>query len=392
MLINKYLKATFAVVAFDSIFLTFTYSALLDSSVTTLILGARIVIDITFLVLAWRHILLRKIEVALIFMVLLSSVCAALPSIMFSAEYSINRFFNDISGPLLFLLKASALRALFLQQTSTLNIKKLSRALIILSVIQILIFVYFSAQTGAYAGISLPINLPVAWYVGTFNHLGLVATLILIILSGKRSFFISIAIVSALAIVLKGSRRNKIVLFVMMGAVVFSLMVIGNDKVNGTVTAANELLGMIEVHNIDLNSENFRSGLYLLTAGRSEEFYGILSEMRPWSWLIGLGPGFTYSYLHTDGIVDGYANSHFSPLSLTYKFGLVFAILFYSYITSTIRELLKISDSISFILGCALLLFILQSFFAFNLYVEPYFPILLGLGMAIASTANRNKK
>lgn len=390
MLLEKYLKVVFGLVAFDSIFLTITYSALLDSSITPLLLAARITVDITFLAFAWSYIKLTNTEVALISMLVLSCLCATLPGTQHTSAYSISRFFNDISGPLLFILKVSALRSLFRQDKSALNIKKLSRALIFLSTIQVLIFIYFSAQSGAYAGITPPINIPAALYISTFNYLGLAGTVILIALSGKRSFLISVALVSTFTIFLRGSPRNKLVFLIMLVAILALFAVIGNEKIDSTVVAASEFLGVTEMRNIDFNSEQVRSSLYLLTGGRSEEFYGILSKMQPLSWVIGLGPGFTYGYLYDDALVEGYANAHFSPLSLTYKFGAVYALVFYAYLAGNIRKLLSISHPHSFMIGCALSIFLLQSFFAFNLYADPYLPIFLALGM-ISLTSKNNK-
>lgn len=391
MLLRNYLKVVFGLVAIDSIFLTITYSSLLDSSLTPLLLAARIAVDIIFLAFAWSHIKLTKIEAALIFMLVLSCLFATLPGTQHSSSYSISRFFNDVSGPLLFILKVSALRSLFRQDNSALNIKKLSRALIILSTIQVLIFIYFSAQSGAYAGITPPINIPGALYIATFNYLGLAATVILIALSGKRSFLISVALVSSLSIILRGSHRNKLVFLTILTAIVSLFFVLGNEKINATVVAASEFFDMTEIQNIDLYSEQVRSDLYFLTGGRSEEFYGILREMQPLSWIIGLGPGFTYGYLYVDGLVEGYANAHFSPLSLTYKFGAVYALLFYAYLAGNIRTLLNISHPHSFVIGCTLSIFLLQSFFAFNLYAEPYLPIFLALGMIIPRTSKKKK-
>lgn len=391
MLLEKYLKVVFGLIAFDSIVFTFTYSALRDSSLASSILAARIAVDITFLAFAWRHIKLTKTELILISMVLFSCLFATLPSLQYSSAYSTSRFFNDISGPLIFILKISALRSLFRQDIIALSIKNLSRALMYLSAMQILIFVYFSAQTGAYAGITPQINIPAAFYIGTFNYLGLGATIILIALSGKRSFLVSVAIVSAFAIVVRGRYRNKLAFLTLLAALATLFAEFGNEKIYNTVASANEFFAMIKMRHIDFYSETVRSVLYLLTAGRSEEFYGILSEMDPWSWIIGLGPGFTYSFLYVDGPIEGYANSHFSPLSLTYKFGVAYTLIFYVYLASTIRTLLNTSHADSFIVGCALSIFLLQSFFSFNLYSEPYFPILLALGMAIVSTEKRKK-
>jgi hypothetical protein len=389
MLINKYLSVVFGLVVFDSIFLTFTYSALLDSSLTPLILGARILVDVIFLTITWKNIKLTKAEGVLILMILLSFFFATLPNAQYSSSYSINRFLNDISGPLLFILKVSVLRSLFCQKIDLIDIKNLSRALIYLSALQIIIFIYFSRNSGAYAGIALPINIPAALYISTFNYFGLAVTVVLVAFSGKRSFLVSLVIVTAFIIAMRGRVRYKFAFLITLACLLITFSLFGNEKIDSTVTAINDFLDIAEISRIDFNSDQARSGLYLITSGRSEEFYAILREMKPWSWLVGLGPGFTYSYLHSDGLVEGYANSHFSPLSLTYKFGILYALLFYAYLSNTILTLLKTSHAHSLIVGCVLSLFLLQSFFAFNLHAEPYFPIFLAFGMAIVST---NKK
>jgi hypothetical protein len=385
MLLERYLKVIFGLVLFDSIVLTFAYSALNDSSLASLILVSRMSVDILFLVFAWHHIRLTKTELLLVSLVLFSCLFATLPGLQYSSAYSTSRFFNDISGPLLFVFKVSALRSLFRQNITVLSIIKLSKILVILSVIQVLIFLYFSAQTGAYAGITLPINIPAALYIASFNYYGLAVTVILITLSGKRSFLVSVAIVSALVIFIRGSHRKRLAFLLLLGFIASLYFTFGNEKINNTLFALDEFFVVTEMRQIDFESEQVRSVLYLLTAGRSEEFYGILSEMRPLSWFIGIGPGFTYSLFHVEGYVDGYANAHFSPLSLTYKFGVVYTVVFYAYIIGVILSLLKISRNHSFTIGCALSIFILQSMFAFNFYAELYFSILLGLGMAIVN-------
>ncbi len=381
---KKYLKMVFGLVVLDSIFFTFMYSALRDTSLVPLLLGTRIAVDIIFLIYFWRHIKLSNIEMLLIFAMLASCCFATFPNVQYSSVYSISRFFNDISGPLLFILKVSTLRSLFRQDVSVFNIKKMSRALMILSGIQVLIFLYFSAESGAYAGITPPVNIPAAFYICTFNHLGFAATVILIALSGKRSFFVSVAIVYAFTIFFRKPPRNMLVFLVVLSAMATMFAIFGNEKFFGTVTLATEFFNTTEIFHIDFDSDRVRSNLYMLTAGRSEEIYGILNEMKPSSWLIGLGPGFTYGFLHIDGVIEGYANSHFSPLSFIYKFGVPFMLIFYGYIIFNIRVLLKSPRKNSYIVGCALTIFVLQSFFAFNFYAEPYFAILMALGMAIS--------
>lgn len=385
MLLERYLKVVLGLVAFDSIVLTFTYSALRDSSLAPLILASRMVVDIIFLAFAWRYIKLTKIELTLIFILVLSCLFATLPNLQYSSAYSTYRFFNDILGPLLFVFKVSALRSLFRLNTTALNVKKLSKILIYLSALQVLIFIYFASQTGAYAGITPPINIPAAFYIGTYNYLGLAATVMIIALSGKRSFLVSVTVVFVIAMVFRGSGRSKFLAFILLISLVTLFLVLGNDKIEATLLNARQLLDLTEIRYIDFNSEEVRSTLYFLTAGRSEEFYGILAEMTPSSWFVGLGPGFTYSIMHIDGLIEGYANAHFSPLSLTYKFGMAFTLLFYYYLIRIIYSLTSVPNTNGFVIACALFIFLLQSFFAFNFYAELYFPIFLALGMAIIS-------
>ena len=300
-----------------------------------------------------------------------------------SSIYSFGRFLNDISGPLLFILKVSVFRALFFYNISVLNIHKLSKALLYLSMAQVIIFLYFSAKTGAYAGITLPVNIPAALYISSFNYVSLGVVVCLIVLSGKRSFLISVAAVSALAIFVRGSHRNRSAFLILLAILTAAIILFGNDKIFNTVSAANDLLELTNNSLLDFDSDQMRSGLYLLTAGRSEELYSILGEMNLRSWIIGLGPGFTYSIVHADGIIDGYANAHFSPLSLTYKFGVIYAFVFYCYIMAVIVSLFRSRGSKSLFIGSALLIYSLQSLFAFNFFADPYFPIILGLGMGI---------
>jgi hypothetical protein len=180
--------------------------------------------------------------------------------------------------------------------------------------------------------------------------------------------------------------------FTALIAILLALFVlIGNDKILNTVNSASQLLDIMELYGIDFDSEEIRSILYSLTGGRSEEFYAIMSVMEPLSWIIGLGPGFTYDILYFGDIISGYANSHFSPLSLSYKFGLIFTLILYSYLIGPVLKLINFSGPLALMLASIISLFILQSIFAFNLFSEPYLAIFLAYGMAVVSDGKGRK-
>ncbi len=391
MMLDRYLKFVFLLTVFDSIFFTVSYSASIDLSLAQLIIAARFVIDVVFLIFAWRYINLRKVELILLLLIIASCIFVTLPLLNYSSAYSMSRFLNDISLPLIFILKVSALRSLFSQNINAILIKKLSKNLFYLSLIQVIIFLVISAQTGAYVGITPPVNIPAAFFIATFNYVGLGAITLLVVFSGKRSFLVSIAIVSLFVFLFRGGWRIRLGFFALISFLLALFAFTGNDKIMNTVDAASQLLEVTDTYHFDFYSEEIRSILYSLTGGRSEEFYAIMGAMRPLSWIIGLGPGFTYDILYFGDMITGYANSHFSPLSLSYKFGLIFALILYGYLIGPVLKLMKFSGPLALILASIVSLFILQSMFAFNLFSEPYFPIFFALAMAVVSDGKGRK-
>lgn len=383
MSLATYLRLTLGFVLIDAIVIGLLYSMQMATSVTPAFLAARLAVDILFVATNADRLGLKLRDGVMIFWLIGAGLAGVIFSLSGIGSYSATRAASDVVLPMLFILKvALIIRLLPDLKGLGAEVRMIVRWLVIGSIIQIAIFLTVGRIFGAYSGIAVPATLPMADALARSSMtLGLLMTA-LILASGKRAILLSL--LAAVAVSIMNARRR----FLAIGGVMFATLLLvalaplfeGTiNKFEATISAVQDLEDVAMRGPTAIFDDDIRAGLYLATAGRSEEFYSIILAMEPINYLIGLGAGFTYEYAHTEGVVQGYANSHFSPLSLTYKFGLIFCIAFYLYAFRYMFRLIRTGEPVSRLIGFGLLMLAVQSIFAFNLFAEPFLPVLTAM-------------
>ncbi len=387
MTLSTYLRLTTGFMLFDAIVLTVFYSIRSPFDPTSIYLAARALIDMLFIGLNFNKISFRPRDSTLIFWLTVSGFAGLAFSLSGDHIYSARRVLTDVGLPALFLLKIVLItRMLDGHDRIAVEVKQLCKWLLIASGVQIAIFLTVGRSAGAYAGVAVPATLPLAEAI-VRNSLATILFLLAILLaSGKRAFLLSALValvVSNLAGKARGSSIILMTLFLPLAALsVFVLAPLFEDafdKLDATLAIAEDFSYVLDRGPSAIFDDDVRTGFYLATAGRSEEFYSIITAMKPINYVVGLGAGFTYQYEHIDGPIAGHANSHFSPLSLTYKFGGFFSLAFYILAFAPIWRCIRSSDPQRRIAGYVLLMLLIQSLFSFNLFAEPLLPIFVAL-------------
>lgn len=393
MTFRSYLKWAVLLVAIDATVLTYFYSADLDSGLARPLFVMKGALDCLFILSNLRKAQMSRIEIIILLVLALHAIGGMIIFPMISSSYLPSRAFNDVFWPVIFVLKVAIIRNLTFEDVfSAADWKSLSLKLIGISLVQVAIFLFFSRYSGAYAGITPPVNLPFAYGVALSHPMVLLLSLVLIVLSGKRAYLLAAVAVFAVRAIVRRQNRSAFIVLGIVGVIALTSAV-GGAAAGLIPTAVLEkfvdssqvfnLIGIIAREGFGVLSEDVvRRSLYAATAGRSEEFLAIIGQMTWSNFFFGLGAGFTYSYLHWDGWVDGYANSHFSPLSLTYKFGVFYMLIIYIYIFRGTLKLFRSQINFAEFLGIGLMLFFVQSIFAYNLFAEIFLPLLVGLRAA----------
>lgn len=398
MTLRTYLKLAIALTAIDAVVISYFYSAGFGDSLFRPFFVIKGAVDVLFILVNWRNIRPSRFEIALISFTLIHAIAGLIVLPMISTSYVPARAANDVIWPILFLLKVVIFRGLINNGgLSSDGLKMLVRWAFYLSIIQVVIFIIFSRMSGAYAGITPPVNLPLSYGLAFSQPWFIGVSLVAIILSGKRSFLLGALVAIGLRALIQ--RKNRMA-FMIAASLAFALLAfaIGGsaagilpEDIDDKLKQMAGILDPIKIAFTDgpsaIFDESVRHDLYIASAGRSEEIFGIVSHMSWYNIFIGLGAGFTYSYMHWEGWVDGYANSHFSPLALTYKFGIIYAICMYAYISKGIVGLIRSNDRMTSMVGFGLVMFLVQSLFAFNLFVEIFFPFLVALRQVAERTA-----
>jgi hypothetical protein len=397
MTLRTYLIFVIGLMAVDAVVLSTLYSAGMGDDFSGAFFIVKGLIDAIFLLMNWRRITPTRFETGLILFIVVHALAGLIVLPMISNSYLPSRAANDVVWPILFLAKIVVFRNLIsgggLPERT---LKMVIRWAIFLAVAQVVIFIVLSRVSGAYAGITPPVNLPLAYGLAFSQPWMLLASIGAILLSGKRAFVVgALVAVSARALVQRKNRGP----FLIAAAFAFAFLAVAIGGASagilpeGIDEKLKQMAGILEPIQIAMKEgpsalfdDTVRHELYLATAGRSEEIFGITSNMSWYNVLIGLGAGFTYSYMHWEGWVDGYANSHFSPLAVTYKFGIVYAILLYAYISKGVISLIRSNDAMARFVAFGIILFLVQSLFAFNLFVEMLFPFLIALRQVAEKT------
>ncbi|MBL7978399.1 MAG: O-antigen ligase family protein [Bacteroidetes Order II. Incertae sedis bacterium] len=249
------------------------------------------------------------------------------------------------------ILKAIMLYSFGMNFSTPLTITKSFKRIIFFSTISctlatiVLIIGVNTGQIGYLSGPGYTLLLPLSYYAN-LNNATMAFVLVLIFFSTKRGAILMALGVSLLSLFLgrkyfkkeitKNSLYRNILigLFAVILVIALALNPRGNvwinKQLNNVITIFDyKVLGFLEV---DISNQR---QLDRLGSGRITEAESAMNAMKPIDWIIGGGHGFSY-YIEDYADSEGIHNVHFTPLSLTTRYGVFVTALIYLNIISLI--------------------------------------------------------
>lgn len=232
-------------------------------------------------------------------------------------------------------------------------------------------YCYYFTSKIEYFGFDTELPTSIVFFVSQGQTGYFVATILLIILSGKRSPLISILSIGLIYMI-------KAINFRKVKSLVITVFVVLFISSFVAIAYNSGLLWRFEsVINVDIEDED---SFYIATSGRSAEFMGILNHMNADTkrWYIGSGLGGAY---YIDIIRGDYEEryqhyTHLSLLSFVFLFGIPFTILLLSYIIFLIIKNFKYYNN-KYYLG--MIVTFISSLFGAGMFVDSIFWVFLGV-------------
>jgi hypothetical protein len=392
--LRSYLRLLLVLTAIDVFLLTSFYVLSPADIVVRGWLFAKLLLDMFFVATNLRQVRLSQAELLFLALLIAHLVIgfSVLPSI--SGDYGHTRALRDCIPVGLFFLKVSIIRNFFRDGKESESLLSWLRGpLLALSLAQIALFFLLNRGGGAYAGITPPVTLPFAFAVagGGLLSVGLLAGLAA--LSGKRAIVLSFLVVYV-AVLVQRRKFTSLATGLCAIGVLIAVASVGGWSIADKVVASWAIVPLAAEHGLLTLLDPdpaISSALSFATAGRSDEWIPLVTHMSPLTFVTGLGAGFTYDYTLYDGVeVMGYANAHFSPLALVYKFGFVFCMGFYLYVVRATRSGSNaVTNTVADVARVGVWVIVLQSFFSYNLFVESLLPVLLAAAQQSKQSATR---
>lgn len=226
---------------------------------------------------------------------------------------------------------------------------------------------------------------PLIVYFYNGNRLKLIITIILILLGGKRGVILSGLLALLFIGVGQKNIKKPIRIFVVLSAVVFIFslfyMSISPERISKLPSEVQPMF--YRMMHTNPFSEYNRIG----TDARVLEVKGAMKPIveNPFYFLTGKGSGYAYEYIDANNeFVTLLHNTHFSPVTILSRFGVVYTLALYFFIVKTIfiglRKMRR--NGLGFESKILLLYTIasfINSFTAFTLYIDYLFILSLGL-------------
>ena len=361
---------------------TFFWMYLGNMSFNSIYLVLFLILDLIFISTNIRKLGFTSFELSVISLLIFHLMLGLFILPHFNDSYSELRALKDTLLPIMFLFKCVIFRKIFnaenFQSYKSLLIKS---CILIVSVQALLLF--FKPDVDTYVGINPPINILMASYFSGGSIFLLLLSFIAILLAGKRSILISMAI--AAVIVSRKMGRLTFLFFISAGIGYIILFFTDISKIPLVDKFVITFDAIKEVFEDGLTSEQGQIALFIATGGRSAEIIAITSFMEPINWVIGTGSGYSFELIRPEEETIQIANAHFTPISIGYKFGLIIALYFLFYVSKNIVWGLKNNE---IFIPAMLILFLVQSFFSFNIFAEILYPIFVSWLMIL----RKNKK
>jgi hypothetical protein len=309
--------------------------------------------------------ILNKIVVFFL-MLLLGSVIIGLIN-----ENQINRrYLTDILFPLLFIYKTIFFRNFWNSNDFVDYVIRYSKITFWSSLILIpIIYILHSGMEINRISIFPPLEIAFSLYL-VFNSTSFaVATLFLILFYGKRAQFVGAVTVLMFSYFFRRSKNTKSLKYFTTIIVVLVMAVLTFYLIPDNI--AVKRLGQT-LQNL-ISSDDVIINISEISSARDTEIETLTSLMSTKDYLFGKGVGFVYEL---EGYDTNVSNSHFTPLGLLSKYGIVFTVGLYLFIFFIMSKYKKeTGDSIAFL---SIVFILSQSFFSYSLFVTPIMPVCLG--------------
>lgn len=207
-------------------------------------------------------------------------------------------------------------------------------------------------------------------------------------LSGKRMLIVGLLVIAALAYkkYIASIKTLTMILLVLVGFI----YLVENEY------AFAPLSKLTIFSKYDIDKSNLGNTISTVDRHRYDEFMSITSSMDSADFLFGKGYGFRYQLFDEQfGYVldDTITNSHFTPIGIISKFGVIGLIIFYTlFIMATIKAFhyRKKSKQLYVVFLC-LFSYLVQANFAYILFQTPVFALLLSYSLSYRPEQRRDE-
>lgn len=285
------------------------------------------------------------------------------------------RFVTDFTNPLFFFIKIYIFKNYWKTASFSKYVKYYSRISFIGSLALLPVTYYLFNKAGSTRlAIFPPMEIPFSNYMLTNLTLTFAAFLI-ILLYGKRAQLVSALVTFFLYIFI--FRRKSFVkylfLLIVGGVLMVQIFTIFSDNL-----AIRRISASVELYSDNSNENKISS----ISAGRDKELEALTENLEFMDYITGKGMGFTYLVSTRDDVKE-VSNTHFSPISLLSKYGVVFTVFLYVFLLRffIMRNKNFMNEHAYLVALSVSLIVFFESFFAYALFVTPIFPMVLGVLM-----------
>lgn len=338
-----------------------------------------IYLNAIFLIVASLH----QIRLSKTLVILILFISISIPIGLINNDFS-ERVILDVLKPISFIFIYAVFSKLESNEYDLIknSLIKVSKVLMILSIIFGLSVLLLLTFVGGYPGVRLPTILPIMYYLSVHSSWTYFVILFLLtFISGKRALLLAILPIFLYRL-LSPLNVRKVFILTVVFLIASSLIFMTSDYIKNT-TAYNKY----RLTYVAIEDYLKHGGLEKLNAQTGQRIQETTSSFYGFEWydyILGKGVGYTYDLWNVNRTIlkdTNYGNNHFSPLSLVASYGLFFALVFYLLIFRNIYSGIKYCKSNKFMMWMLFVLisYTIESFFAFTVFIYPFFPVILGL-------------
>jgi hypothetical protein len=348
----------------------------------SVMLSLRLFLDILLILFNLKNLRFKSIEIFLISILFLNLILG-----LFYFPLG-RRHFTDFVNPLMFILKIISFRIYFLTMYNYRNfnnyISKFSKIMFWAGIIGVIELYILISIMPAYLG-ATPIIYPyLIKGLLEMDFSTILFSIIAVFFAGKRAMLIGVIVVIFVYYGLIRKKLKSIILFfILFFSLLSSLYISYKEKIE-----ENPAVSKYKYTIDELSSDNFAYNnldlINIVSGGRISEIEGAFKYFdTPFDFAFGQGAGFTYRWYQVDGLdfEDYHSNVHFTPAGIVSKYGFFFFLFLFIYIFDTLRKTrisVKRYDFLSIFFYLYVIGALIDSFFAYTLFIEILLPIALG--------------